>query len=746
MAFPISRTHCGLALGNAAFGVLVWGDERLNLTLGHRDFRDRRGGLQWPEGVTYADMVKAYDVQDRSKLDGAASLKRPKHLEYFNPRRLPVGRFELSLRDGAKLSKATLDLCRGRLKIAVETKDGGKETLELVAGIRDDMALILDKGNLIEAVHCRPSWEWVGETLAACQYLPPEPLATDRLSGWTQTCPEDPAITVFVGKVKPGVLGVFSGLGADGAAARAEAERAMAKFEATGVRRFLAESDAWWKKYWEGVPEISIPSKYFMTFSDYALYKFGCATNPDRGGGASGLQGPWTEEYQFPPWSCAYTLNVNIQQIYAAGFPSGRFDHVRTLFDMLESEKFMNSMKRNARLLFGIEDGLLIFQNVDDQCNYCFNISPAGVLDFAITGWLAQLYWLYYRYTGDEKFLRERAWPFMFGAVRCFEEALERQSDGTLAIPIGISAEYGITFDNGKAQNVGRNPSWILANARALATVMIEAAKILGKPPHPAWREILEKLPPYALVGEKGEERIGIWEGQDLDVCHRHHSHLSSIYPFDTLGEMSSDARKILDNSIDHWIEKGMGEWSEWCFPWASIIHSRLGFRETAFALLDIWRKVFVNEGLATVYFPARTRGITVHPKGRRKGLAEKPVGELEIMQLDGTMAGLTALYELLVHEKAGTVYVFPAVPEEWRDAAFENIRVPGAFEIGAERKNGATRQVEIHSRKGGTLRLVVTDATRMTLTRDGKTETASFPLTLTLKAGERVVLRAPEF
>ena len=42
--FPLPRTHCGIALGNGLAGALVWGNERLNITVNRADFWDRRAG------------------------------------------------------------------------------------------------------------------------------------------------------------------------------------------------------------------------------------------------------------------------------------------------------------------------------------------------------------------------------------------------------------------------------------------------------------------------------------------------------------------------------------------------------------------------------------------------------------------------------------------------------------------------------------------------------------------------------
>ena len=87
-----------------------------------------------------------------------------------------------------------------------------------------------------------------------------------------------------------------------------------------------------------------------------------------------------------------------------------------------------------------------------------------------------------------------------------------------------------------------------------------------------------------------------------------------------------------------------------------------------------------------------------------------KPKETSEIMQLDGTMAGATAIIEMLVHEKQGVVHVFPAVPDKWLDISFKNVRLPGAFLISAERRNGKMTSLNIKSLKGGSMELKPAD------------------------------------
>jgi hypothetical protein len=570
--------------------------------------------------------------------------------------------------------------------------DNGR-SLRLIHSFSGNQLLIEDADRIIAGVKCRPAWEWVGETLAKVGFVPPEMLDGESGDGWFQACPNDPGVTALCRTTDYGIA--------------VSMELGYAPVLNKAPEDFQLTSKAcacWWMNYWKDAPEIRIPDDFLNRFYKFAMYKFACATHP--GGVACSLQGPWLEEYQRAPWNCDYHFNVNIQQIYTLAFATGKFEHLLPLFDMLESQSFQRVMRENARNLFGIDDGLMMTHAVDDRGYQCGGISVGSVLDFACGGWTAQLYWLYYKYTLDKEFLKKRAYPFIFGVMRVFEETLEEYK-GRLSIPLSISAEYGCIFPVKKDgrmvnQNTGRDPSNQLACIHMLADMLLEASEILGVEPRPVWKEIKQRVPEYTLAGEPGNEHIAIWEDQDLDVCHRHHSHLACIYPFETLKNISPEQQHIIDNTVDHWILKGMGQWSEWCYPWAAIIQTRLGFKEAPALLLNIWKEIFINEGLATVYLP-KFRGLTAH---RRNDML-KPKEISEIMQLDGTMAGAAAIIEMLVHEKQGVVHVFPAVPDAWLDISFRNIRLPGAFLISAERKNGKMTALSIKSLKGGKMKII---------------------------------------
>ena len=693
--FPLERTHCGIVMGNGNFGAMIWGKERLHITVNRADFWDHRGGELIVPGTAYKDLVEVAQTRGAGDALAKAILRDTFPDNVFKPQRLPVGRFEFSFAAGVCPVSAGLEYESGT--VSVKLSNGS--WIELDLGLNEPVLLLRDKSGAITQVAIKPAWDFPQsrEWLEKYAFVPPERFSRTDSSGWVQSCPADPSLACVCLKRENGYA-ISLELGEDNALALWGAGRILSEFD---ENKMLDSNRAWWSNYWADAPEITLPDEWFNRFFKYALYKFAAATHPD--GYACGLQGSWIEEYQQAPWCGDYHFNVNVQQVYSLAFATGKLEHLLPLFDMIESEPFQGALKHNARVMFGLDNALWFTHAVDDRGQQCGWLIPGSVLDPACGAWTAQLYWQYYQYSCDREFLKNRALPFIRGIMRGYEAMLE-EYEGRLSIPLAISAEYGCS--NPEAGEGGRDPSYQLACIHMLADILLETSEILGIRPKPVWKEIKLRVPEYTLAGEPGNEHIAIWEGQDLDVCHRHHSHLACIYPFDTLKNISPEQQHIIDNSIDHWILKGMGQWSEWCYPWAATIQARLGFRDAPVMLLNIWKEIFINEGLATVYLP-KFRGLSAH---RRNDML-KPKETSEIMQLDGTMGGATAIIEMLVHYKQGFVHLFPGVPDKWQDISFKNIRLPGAFLISAERKSGRITSLSIKSLKGGTMKLKTADS-----------------------------------
>ena len=61
----------------------------------------------------------------------------------------------------------------------------------------------------------------------------------------------------------------------------------------------------------------------------------------------------------------------------------------------------------------------------------------------------------------------------------------------------------------------------------------------------------------------------------------------------------------------------------------------------------------------------------------------------------------------MLLQSHTGVIRVFPALPENWKNASFHNMRAVGAFLVSADYKNGKVYKINIHSEKGGLMKVL---------------------------------------
>ncbi|HGE70026.1 TPA: hypothetical protein ENX78_04265 [Candidatus Poribacteria bacterium] len=694
--FPLTRTHCGILQGNGTFGAMIWGDEKLHITMNRADFWDHRGGMPFTEDMTYENIRECLEANDEQRLRKLFEGKPPEQGQPRRPSILPFGRLEIDFGEGSKILSGVLDLQSGEVNLKIE-KNGEKYSVLCVLLMdKPCLYISIEDGLSIQSINRVPSWEYVGEYLKSISFEPPVMFENDDLSGWTQMRPADPHICLGY-RYDNNELIMALVYGNDVDEAKNNAKDIVDKVTKAGFKKIRKKNMNWWKSYWESVPSVKLPSDNLEFIYYYGMYKFAGLTNPD--GVAATLQGPWVEEYQMPPWSSDYHFNINVQECYWPTYAGNRLDHIKPLFNMIKS--WEDKLRHNAKMFLGIDDGLMLPHAVDDRC-VCMGGFWTGSIDHGSTSWVAQLMWLYYKYSMDDEFLRDVAYPFMKGAMRVYEEMLE-DKDSELSLPVSVSPEYG-----GSSMNAwGKNASFQLSLIHFLCRALCEASEILEiNEGIEKWEDIDHRLPDFSTINN----RIALWEGQDLAVSHRHHSHLAGIYPFDTLEyEKGGKHYQTVQNTIAHWIHKGMGEWSGWCMPWASIIHSRLGNGEAAEAILELWKRFFTNEGNGTLH-DVRYPGISIMGMGRTGG---------EIMQIEAGMAAITAVQEMLLHTAKGIMKVFPAIPDHWRNASFYGMRAEGAFLVSAKYKDGQITKVEVFSEKGSVLRLYNNIAKAVLVKRD---------------------------
>ena len=77
---------------------------------------------------------------------------------------------------------------------------------------------------------------------------------------------------------------------------------------------------------------------------------------------------------------------------------------------------------------------------------------------------------------------------------------------------------------------------------------------------------------------------------------------------------------------------------------------------------------------------------------------------------IETPLSAVSATMDLLLQSWGRKIRVFPAVPEEWKEATFRDLRAEGGFLVSAARYNGQTDWVRIQSEAGEPCILKVPD------------------------------------
>ncbi|HLP38195.1 glycosyl hydrolase family 95 catalytic domain-containing protein [Lacibacter sp.] len=698
--FPVNRTHAGILLGNGVQGLMVWGDSTLNITIGRAGFWDHRGGNDFAARANF-DTVKSLVSQNNETALRNLFTYVPPNGQPARPQHYGGGVLKIKLPTGYRLKEGLINLSNGQINIHIKTPAKKVITLFISQAVFEEIAWIDLPVELHGKVKSEliPMWEWNKKPLQQVGITAPVAWNQNNLNGFLQILPADKPLAIGQ-KITPSRIIVSTNVGSNAK------QTVIQQLQTTDINKNKQRSVDWWKQYWNEVARISIPDTLLQEVYDYGLYKQACSTPPH--GIACTLQGAFMEEYQTPPWSNDYHFNINEQLIYTPALATNRTQHFKPLLQLLDT--LMPVFKRNGQLFFKNPNAIMFPHAVDDRGQAIGNYW-GGTIDHATTAWVAYLTWQYWQYSGDSSWLHRLTYPLLQGAFEGFWSMLEKTTtkDGryVYSLPVSVSPEYG-----GGLEGVGRNSSFQLAALHKVLRVLPQAAVLLNLPNDSRWADVQAHLPlyttiqtPYGESSKKAPVRIALWEGKDLEISHRHHSHLGGIYPFQTIDLSDTANSKIIENSYWHWVHHGAGGWTGWCVPWASIIHNRMGHTDAAISWLHYWWQNFVNEGRGTLHNTTNLGMAIMNEPPWARDIA-KGKRNTEIMQLDAGFGAVSAILDMLVQETVNGIYIMPNRSWRWKNLSFKRIRTAGGFLIGASVRKDKIERITVQCQSDGQLKL----------------------------------------
>ena len=346
------------------------------------------------------------------------------------------------------------------------------------------------------------------------------------------------------------------------------------------------ESTKWWQAFWD-VSSVRVPDPKIQAQYDLAMYLYGAGAK--RGAPPIPLQGLWTaDDGNLPPWKGDYHHDLNTQLTYWPYLTSGHWDQGEGLLDFLWHQ--LPRYEQFAQEFYGQMGAAIPGVAALDGSPLggwpMYSLSPTTGL------WVATAFVDQWRYSGDNRFLRARAYPFCKELATCVRGLLRPGADGKLKLPLSSSPEV---HDNTLEAWLQPNSNFDLAILRKFFLDMAEMASALRLTKETdQWKGVVYLLEDLHISPEDGGLRIDA--KQDLAESHRHFSHIVAIHPFGLVNVESSDAdRKVIDASLACCLAKlGTKEWCGYSFAWMACIQARCGHGDEALKNLSIYADAFI--------------------------------------------------------------------------------------------------------------------------------------------------------
>ena len=443
----------------------------------------------------------------------------------------------------------------------------------------------------------------------------------------------------------------------------------------------LESHKKWWASFWSK-SSISIPDTILQNQWHMEMYKLGAAAR--RGAPPISLQSVWTADNgKLPPWKGDFHHDLNTQLSYWPTYSGNHLDAEEGFIDWLE--KYKPTFKKYTSEYYNTT-GL----NVPGVSTLTGD-PMGGWIQYAfgptVSAWLGQHYYLHWRYSMDKDFLANKAYPWIKDVAIHLDELSVLDANGKRKLPLSSSPEI---HNNARSAWFDKMSNFDLALVRWTFEKASELATELGKTEEAEqWKKIGSEWPEYA-VNESG---LMFTPDLSFNESHRHFSHLMAIHPLGLLDYSNGkEQQQIIDKTIANLDKTGSSQWVGYSFSWLGNLKARAFDGEGAAKALKDFATSFVLPN-------------SFHVNGDQSGTGKSNF-TYRPFTLEGNFAFAAGIQEMLIQSHTGTVKLFPAIPKDWNDVSFQQLRTEGAFLISARKEKGSTTLVKIVSEKGGILKL----------------------------------------
>ncbi|KOS21735.1 Alpha-L-fucosidase 2 [Escovopsis weberi] len=400
------------------------------------------------------------------------------------------------------------------------------------------------------------------------------------------------------------------------------------------------------------------------------------------------LQGKWNN-YTQAPFGSKYTININIEMIYWPAMSGNLLETMLPLFDLMDLAK-----TKGEGLAWSMYNcpGLVYFHNLDIYGDGAptdmFTSStmwPSGM------SWLASMMTEYYRFSGDEDFLRDVAWPYLTD-ISTFLQCYTFEYNGHMVMGPSLSAENTFVVPDNET-TAGASVAMdidIQSDNRFMQQIMediLEAADVLGlsdSAEAQAARDFLPKIRGSAISETTG--RLMEWR-QDYEENNPGNPHISPlifVYPLQQISPLTNQTLIAAAKALaDHRVSSG-GSGSGWGQSWLMSMYAHFFDGDAAWTHTKTYVQNFVMPNLFD------------------------SLGA-DTFQMDGNMGFNAGVTETLVQSKGSLIHLLPALMTQGMPTgSIRGIRTRSGFVVGVSWANGVFQGANITATRNAPMSVVI--------------------------------------